>query len=125
MSGGTSYQVARGIGIALRSAHIGAMSLFIGGQYFSPGDPAVRPWRMLATLTGAALLASEAVRSRHWFYQGRGLITLAHIGTLALVFASPGLARPAIVLSLIIGSVGSHLPGSVRKWSFRHGRVVE
>jgi hypothetical protein len=125
MSGGTFIRVVRGIGIALRSAHIGTMALFVGGQAFAVDDASVRPWRALAVLTGAALLASEAARSRHWFYQGRGVITLAHVGALVLVFASPGLARPAIVVSLIIGSVGSHLPGSIRKWSFRHRQVVE
>ena len=72
----------------------------------------------------AALLASEASHSRHWVYQGRGLATLAHVGAL-LLLGFAGANRMGVAVALVVGALGSHLPRTVRKWSLRHGRVVD
>jgi hypothetical protein len=116
---------ARAIGIVLRTAHIGAMALLVGAQQFAAPDATLGLWRTLTAATGLALLVSEMSHSRHWIYQGRGLTTCAHVGALALVLASASLGRYATLAALAIGSVGSHLPRTLRKWSFRHRRVVD
>ncbi len=114
----------RAIGIAARTAHLAAVALVVGGAFALPGTH--RPlWDALAVATGVVLLATEAIHSRHWVYQGRGLATLAHVGVLAAIPLAPRLSPAALLLALCIGSVGSHLPRSVRKWSLRHGRVLE
>jgi hypothetical protein len=115
----------RALGILLRTVHLGAMALVVGGYQFAVPGPALRPWWGLTALSGAALLVSEASHSRHWVYQGRGLLVLAHLGLLALVPLSAGLGRCALLAALVIGAVGSHLPRTVRKWSLRHRRVVD
>jgi hypothetical protein len=115
----------RSLEIAVRTAHIAAMAFLVGGHHFAAASGALRPWHLLTAVTGAALLVSEASHSRHWLYQGRGVITLVHVGVVALIAVAPGLASVAIAAALIIGSVGSHLPRSVRKWSFRHSRIVD
>ena len=47
-------------------------------------------------------------------------------GAIALRTAPPLLReKRALAGALIVGAVGSHLPRSVRKFSLRHGRVVE
>ena len=71
---------ARAIGIALRTAHLGAMAVLVGGIELGAPGPSLRSWQVATFATGAALLASEASHSRHWVYQGRGLATLAHVG---------------------------------------------
>lgn len=116
--------VARAISIALRTAHLFAMAVFVGGLFAAAPDPSVRAWRLLTIATGAALLLSEATHGRHWIYQGRGVATLAHVGVLALL-AVGGMDRSASAAALVIGAIGSHMPGSLRKWSFRHRRVVD
>ena len=116
---------ARAIGIVLRTAHIGAMALLVGAQEFAGPEASLRLWRTVTVATGAALLWSEASHSRHWLYQGRGVLACAHVAALALVLVSARLGRPALAAALVIGSVGSHLPRSLRKWSFRHRRVVD
>jgi hypothetical protein len=116
---------SRSVNIALRTAHVGFMALLFGGRHFSVELASLRPWHALTALTGAALLANEASHSRHWVYQGRGVLVLAHVAAVALVVAAPGMAVPAIAAALIIGCIGSHLPGAIRKWSFRHRRVVD
>lgn len=116
---------ARSFNIAVRTAHIGAMALLVGGRFFAVDHGSLRLWHALTSLTGLALLVSEATHSRHWVYQTRGLVVLAHVGAFALVAVAPRWARPALVAALVLGSVGSHLPKAVRKWSFRHRRVVD
>ncbi len=115
----------RTIEIAMRTAHIAAMALLVGGHHFSAASASLRPWHVLTAVTGVALLASEASHSRHWVYQARGLVSLVHVGVVALIVVAPGMARVAIAAALIIGSIGSHLPRTVRKWSLRHRRIVD
>ncbi len=125
MSVTRSVSRKRGIEIAVRTAHIGAMALLAGGHHFAVASGSLRPWHLLTALSGAALLLSEASHSRHWVYQARGVLTLAHVGLVALIAIAPATARVAIAAALIVGSIGSHLPRSVRKWSLRHWRVID
>lgn len=113
----------RSVEIAVRTAHVGAMALVLGGHHFGAASSSLRAWYFLTALTGAALLASEASHSRHWIYQARGVVTLAHVAVVALVAVAP--APVALAAALVLGSIGSHLPRTVRKWSLRHRRVVE
>lgn len=115
---------ARALGIVLRTAHVAAMAVLVGGTHFSAPDPALRTWQVLAVLTGVALLGTELSHGRHWAYQGRGLMTIAHVAALALL-ASSGMSRAGTAAALVIGAIGSHMPRAARKWSLRHGRVLE
>jgi len=123
-NGSSVSETARFINITTRTAHIAVMAVLVGGRFFGVEHDSLRLWHALTSLTGVALLVSEASHSRHWVYQARGVIVFAHVGAFALIAAAPGLGRPAVVAALIIGSVGSHLPKAVRKWSFRHRAVV-
>jgi hypothetical protein len=116
---------ARAIAVALRTAHLGAMAVLVGGVYFAAADPALHVWRALTAATGLALLVTEVSHSRHWAYQGRGVVTILHVASLALVVVPPASGRVATMAALALGAVGSHLPRSLRKWSFRHRRVVD
>ena len=111
--------------VACRTAHLGSMSMLVGGRFFAVPAPSLHPWQLLTAVTGLALLLSELSHSRHWIYQGRGVTTVAHVGALGLKHLSPTLTLAGTVAALLIGAVGSHLPGSLRKWSFRHGRVLD
>jgi hypothetical protein len=115
----------RAIEIALRTSHLGAMAILVGGVHLAAGDPALPAWRALTGVTGLGLLATEVRHSRHWVYQGRGLVTLLHVAALGLLLVPGAGARLATALALVLGAVGSHLPKSVRKWSLRHRRIVD
>ena len=115
---------ARTISVAVRTAHVGAMAVVVGGSHFSAPRASLGTWILSTVVTGLALLATEMRHSRHWILQGRGVIALAHLAPLALL-AVDGMERAALAGALIVGAVGSHLPRSVRKFSLRHGRVVE
>jgi hypothetical protein len=116
---------ARAIGIALRTAHLGAMAVLVGAVVFAAPLPLVSAWGAATAATGVALLVLEASHSPHWVYQGRGVITLLHVVALGLFFA-PSVGGPvAAGAALGLGAVGSHLPRGLRKWSFRHRCVVD
>jgi len=115
---------ARTVGIVLRTAHLGAMAALSGGLLFDVPAATLRPWLILTLASGAALLLSELSHSRHWVYQGRGLLALAHVGVLGLL-SWGGMSRAGAAGALVIGAVGSHLPRSLRRWSLRHRRVVD
>ena len=113
---------ARAVGIALRTAHLGAMAVLAGGAWCGVTAGELGGAVLVTALTGLALLASEASHSRHWVYQGRGLLVLAHVGAFGLASA---IGPPAVMGALVIGAVGSHLPKALRAWSLRHRAVVD
>jgi hypothetical protein len=115
----------RAIGVALRTAHLGAMALLVGAQHFAAPEASLRLWRILTAATGVALLVSEVSHSRHWIHQARGVITIAHVAVLASVLVWGGLGRSATLAALTIGSIGSHLPRAVRKWSLLRRSVLD
>ncbi len=111
--------------IVTRTAHIAAMALLAGGQYFGAGSAALRPWALLTVATGVGLVVAEASHSRHWAYQARGVLVLLHVAAVGLIAFAPSSARAWLATALVLGSVGSHLPRGVRKWSLRHRRIVD
>ena len=111
-------------GISIRTAHIFVTSIYLGGRLWDVPAEKLRVWRYLTTVTGVALLVSETRHSPNWPHQGRGLTAMAHVGVLVPGHLSPRLAKAAPVAALLIGSVGSHLPRSLRKWSLLRGRVM-
>jgi hypothetical protein len=114
--------LARAIGIVLRTAHLGAMAALAGGAWSGTPVGDLRGAMLATGLSGLALTVSEAVHSRHWVYQGRGLFVLAHVGALGLVGTW---GSGALMGALVIGAVGSHLPKGLRGWSLRHRAVVD
>jgi hypothetical protein len=111
----------RAVGIVLRTAHLGAMAVLAGGAWGGVPADQLRGALAATALSGLLLLVSEASHSRHWAYQGRGLFTLAHLGVAAVA----GSAGAALMVALVIGAVGSHLPKGLRSWSLRHRAVVD
>jgi len=113
---------ARMAGIALRTFHLGAMALLVGGAWYGAPEAALRGALTAVVLSGAGLVVSEASHSRHWIYQGRGLLVLAHLAAVGLARScGPG----ALLAAVVIGAVGSHLPKPLRAWSLRHRAVVD
>jgi hypothetical protein len=113
----------RAVGIALRTVHLVAMALVLGGAAYGATPEALRTWLAATALSGVALVVSEARHSRHWVYQARGILVVLHVVALGAYRLGGGAG--ALAAALVVGAVGSHLPRSVRKWSARHRAVVE
>lgn len=116
---------ARSWNVAARSLHLAAISVLVGGHVFAvPADRLV-PWLWLAIASGAALIAIEIYPSIDWLAQGAGLFVLAKLAALCAVpFAWPWRV-PILFGVLVLASVGSHMPGRFRHYSFIYHRNMK
>lgn len=115
----------RALRIALRTVHILTFSVLLGGHWFGVPRAELLPWLRWSVLSGAALMALELRSGFDWFLQLAGGLTLAKLVLLGLVPAFPGQARVLLLLVAVIGSVGSHLPSSLRHYKIIGSREIE
>ncbi len=115
----------KAIDLFLRSSHIGVTAVLFGGAVWAVPFEQLYPWHHLAIATGAALVVSGVCQCRHWPYQVRGLMAGAHVGLLGLVHFRPELMVPVLTAVLVIGVLGSNMPGYIRHWSLVHGRRID
>jgi hypothetical protein len=118
---------ARNWNIALRTAHIAAMGVLLGGHAFDlePTRLYLSLWLTIGTGVGLGLL--EAGPRLLWFHQGRGLMTLAKLGLLCAVplLWEHRYLRLAVMLAVVaIASVGSHMPARLRYYSVIYREVI-
>ena len=110
--------------IALRTAHLIATSVLVGGYAF--GAPATRllPWLYGTIATGVAMTFYEAYPKLDFLFEGWGLMLLVKLALLArLPFATR--ARLPILLAVVaVASIGSHMPRKWRHYSMLHRRVM-
>ena len=120
----TFFLTGRWWNIGLRTMHLAAMGVLVGGHAFDvpPGQLAIV---LAATLlTGVALTLSEAGLRLLWFHQLRGLMTLAKLvllGMIPLVWAS---RFPILLVVVAIASIGSHMPARFRYYSVLRREVI-
>jgi len=115
----------RAIEILLRTGHIGATAVLFGGALFAIPFAHLISWHQAAVATGSALALLGINQSRHWPYQVRGVMAITHVGLLGLVPLYPEYRVQIFSAVLVIGSVGSHLPGGIRHWSLIHRRRID
>ena len=132
MDGDTEYRTEKRrstwpkvVDLLLRSSHIGTSSVLFGGIVWAVPYARFSTWHHLAIATGIFLIILNVWRSRHWPYQGRGVMAWLHIGLVGLVHVLPTEALPMLVTALAVGVVGSHMPGSLRHWSLVHRRRID
>ena len=114
----------RALNIALRTAHIGAMGILVGGHAFD-----VPPERLMVSLwvaiaTGVTLAAVEAGPRLLWFHQGRGLMTMTKLALLCAVPLAWDYRLPILLTVIVLASVGSHMPARFRYYSVVHRQII-
>ena len=114
----------RTLDVALRTAHVAVTSVVFGGAVYGIPFRQLSSWFHLATATGCALIVSEVYHWPHWPYQGRGVMGLIHIGLLVIIYVRPDVLVPVLIMVLVFGMVGSHMPKKLRYWSFIHRRLL-
>jgi len=110
--------------IAVRTAHMAAMGVLLGGHAFHVARGRLVLVLGITIATGVALAAIEAGGSFLWFFQGRGLMTLAKLLLLALVPVCWDWRLMILLAVVVLGSVGSHMPARFRYYSIVHRRVI-
>ncbi len=115
---------ARPVQLVLRSLHIAAMALVVGGIPFGADFQALRGPILLTLVSGALLFAVDLARDLAILTQGSGVAVLLKLALLGLGFLQPAARLPWYLAATLVASVGSHMPGSWRHFSFLHGRVM-
>jgi hypothetical protein len=114
----------RGINIALRTAHLMTSGILLGGHAFDVPAHRLILFLYLTIASGAGLILLDLYSSCRWIYLGKGVTVILK---LALVIAAGVWWEHRVVLLLLvvlIGSVGSHMPARFRYYSLIHGRTI-
>ena len=115
----------RAFNIAFRTAHIAFTAVVVGGLVFQAGRERLSAWILLSLVTGIGLVAIEAYPSCRWFYQGRGIAVMAKLVLLCLIPLLWTYRLLILAVVIVIASVGSHMPGRFRYYSFLHRRMLK
>ena len=114
----------RALNIALRTAHIGAMGVLLGGHAFDVAPERLQVSLWLTIGTGVALAAVESRARLLWFHQGSGLLTMAKVALACAVPLAWDFRLPILLAVVVLGSVASHMPGRYRHYSVVYGEVL-
>ena len=114
----------RWINIALRTAHLMTSSILLGGHVFDVSADRLILSLYLTIASGVGLVLLELYTSCRWIYLGKGALVLLKI--VLLIAAGVWWDQRVVFLLLVvlIGSVGSHMPARFRYYSLIHGCVI-
>lgn len=116
---------ARAWNIGMRTAHIAAIAVLVGGHAFDAPRAALARVLWLTIATGAALVFLEGFGVRlRWLVQGRGLLVLAKLGLLLVIPFAWSARLPILLAVIVLASVGSHMPARFRYYSILDRRVL-
>ncbi|MDT8445382.1 MAG: hypothetical protein RRB13_00630 [bacterium] len=110
--------------IATRTAHIASISLFLGGVWFGVSDAVLMPYFLAVVLTGATLTGLFFLGSGNWLVQNRGLVILTKLFLIVQLPFLESWRVPILGFILVVSSLISHAPGSIRYYSIWHRRRV-
>ena len=115
----------RALNITLRTAHIGAMGVLLGGHAFDVTAERLEVTLWLTIGTGIALAAVEAGPRLLWFHQARGVLTMVKVALICAVPLAWDYRLPILLAVVVVGSVVSHMPGRFRHYSVVYRRVIK
>ena len=111
--------------VGARTVHIAAMGLVLGGVAFHiPPGRLLMPI-VLTVLSGAFLMGVDMWKSFAFVYQGSGVAVWLKLALLGLGEIFPSTRLVWYLAATVVASVGSHMPGSWRHYSFVDRRVIE
>jgi len=115
---------ARPVQLVLRSVHIAAMALVVGGLPFGADFQALRGAILATVVSGLLLFAIDLARDLAILVQGSGVAVLLKLGLLGGGLLQPEARLPWYLAATLVASVGSHMPGSWRHFSFLTWKVA-
>ena len=125
MAGAEGIRWIRGVQIGLRSLHIAAMGLVLGGIWLGGDYLRLRAAIFAAVGSGLALAAIDLAKGPGFLLQGCGVSLLLKLALLGLGNLFPAQRLGWYLAATLVASVGSHMPGSWRHFSFLEGRLLE
>ena len=119
-----SLRCARPVQVALRTVHVAAMALVLGGLAFGVPDAGLHAAGIVTVASGVGLLAVELARTGVFLYTGAGAASILKLALLGLGFAFPVARFELYLAATLLASVGSHMSGRWRHWSLLDGRTL-
>ncbi len=119
-----SIPFARLFKITLRTAHLMATSVLVGGHAFGAPVSALRPLLYAAIVTGLGMILLEAYPSLHFVFEGWGLLLLGKLALLCCIPFAWKQRFPILLAVVALASIGSHMPKSFRHYSLLYRRVI-
>lgn len=114
----------RTLNVLVRTVHIAAMGVLLGGCAFKVPRHDLLPSLWLTVGSGVVLWMLEAGTHLLWFHQGRGLITLAKLGLFCTVPLFEDYSFHILVVVVVLASIGSHMRARLRYYSIIYREVV-
>lgn len=115
----------RPLQIGVRTIHIIAMGVVLGGVAMGGTYENLRTWIIATILSGLLLLTFDLWKSCLFLAQGAGVVVLLKLALLGLGNLFPAARFEWYVAATALASVGSHMVSSWRHFSFLEWRVVE
>ena len=101
------------------------MALVVGGIPFGADYQALRGPIILTVASGALLFALDLAKDLAMLSQGSGVAILLKLALLGLGVLQPAARLPWYLAATLVASVGSHMPGAWRHFSFRTWKVIK
>ena len=109
--------------MAVRTVHITAMALVLGGLAMGGGFERLRVSILLTVVSGGFLLVLDLAKGPDFLLQGSGVAVLLKLALLGLGNLFPAARFEWYLAATAVASVGSHMSGAWRHFSFREWRV--
>jgi membrane protein implicated in regulation of membrane protease activity len=117
---------SRAISIALRTLHLIAFGVLLGGHAFNLNADRLLPYLWVTIGSGLGLIALEVhAVGLYWLVLGKGIMVLAKLAVLLLIPFFWEARVPLLLLVVGIASVGSHMPARYRHYSLLDRREIE
>jgi len=111
--------------VALRTVHLMAISILVGGHAFDAPAGALKPLLYVAIATGAGMIALETGPSLHFLFEGWGVLLLGKLALLCCIPFAWKQRFPILLAVTAIASIGSHMPARFRHYSLLYRRVIK
>ena len=115
---------ARPVQVALRTVHVAAMALVLGGLAFGVPDVRLHAAGVVTVASGVGLLAVELAKTGVFLYTGAGVASILKLALLLLGHVFPVARFELYLAATLLASVGSHMNGRFRHYSLRDGRTL-
>jgi hypothetical protein len=116
---------ARALQVLLRSLHIVAMALVLGGIARGAGFESLRTPILWTVFSGLLLLSVDLARRCLVLSQGSGAALFLKLALLGLGNLFPPARLEWYLAATFVASLGSHMSGDWRHFSFLRGRVLD
>lgn len=115
---------ARPVQLVLRSVHIAAMAMLLGGLPFGADFRTLRVSILITVASGVALFAIDLAKDAAFLVQGSGVAVLLKVGLLGAGLLQPSARLPWYLAATLVAAIGSHMPGAWRHFSFLTWQVA-